>query len=383
LFEKQQELGKKLQKVKESTASQKQELERQIRRLRSGNSELRDLVGDKQEEIDTQDRQNRRQIDEYETRCRVLNQANNKLKEEIQNKNHTMEEIQAKLEGKDSEVQDLEVELLKARAQTGDQGTAKILKKELGEQVNHIKTLESTNRRQVAELKTLRESNRSLELVEEEKRALEGKLKMLDELREELSAAQLRISVLQDERNAWESYFQREGLEFGSPESLAKALIEERVEKAALLEKAGRSNPELLKKEGIIRELEGEVSSLREESQKSKESSSKDSKARQRMERQRALALKEAQFLREQLKSFSTEESLYNQGGFDEQKVARIQELEGLLEAYKAEIEELKVATVSVVSPEVASNKKRAFDENAGDERIGELIRRNRQLQDG
>ncbi|KAF8537604.1 spindle assembly checkpoint component Mad1 [Trichophaea hybrida] len=382
LYEKQDELGKKLQKVKESFTSQKQELERQIRRLKSENNDLRDLVDDKQKEINTQDRQHWRKINEYETRCKVLSQTNDEMKEEMQNKNQIMEEILVKLEGKDSEVQDLEVELLRARAQTGDHGTAKILKKELGEQVNHIKTLESTNRRQLAELKTLRESSRSLELVEEEKRTLEGKLKMLDELREELSAAQLRISILQDERNAWESYFQREGLEFDSPESLAKALIEERVEKAVLLEKAGRLNPELLEKEGIIRELEGEVCSLREELQKSKEFSSKDSKARQRMERQRALALKEAQFLREQLKSFSTEESLYNQGGFDEQKVARIQELEGLLEAYKAEIEELKAAAVGVTGSEVAANKKRALDENAGDERIGELIRRNRQLQD-
>lgn len=380
LFEKQRELGGKLQKAKDSSASQKQELERQIRRLKSENNEFRELVNDKQEAMDDQDRQHRRKNDEYESRHRALVQTSNELREEVENKNRAMEKIQAKLESKDREVQGLEVELLNVKAHAGDQEIAKILKKELGEQVNHIKTLESTGRKQLAELKTLRETNRSLELVDEEKRALEGKLKMLDELREELSVSQLRVSVLEDERNTWRSYFQREGLEFDSPESLARALVEERVEKVALLEKAGRLNPELLEKEGIIRELEGELRLLKEELEKSRESSVKDSKARQRMERQRALALKEAQFLREQLKSISTEESMYNQGSYDEQKAARIQELEALLEAYKTEVEGLKAAASSA---EVATSKKRACEENSSDERLGELIRRNRQLQNG
>ena len=358
-----------------------------MRQLRAENAELREAVRDKEEEISSQERQRKRQIDEYETRSNALSRANQELKEEVHIKNRIIEEIQGKLEGKDEEAQDLEMELLRVKAQTGDLETLKVLKKELAEQVNHIKTLESTNRRQLSELKSLRESSRSLELVEEEKRTLEGKLKTLDEIREELSAAQVRISVLQDERNAWEGYFQREGLEFDSPESLAKALVEERVERIGLTEKAGRLEPELLKKDQIIQEMEGEVRLLREELEKLKETSSKDSKARQRMERQKALALKEAQFLREQLKSFSTEEAIHNQGNFDEQKTARIQELESLLEAYKSEIEELKAAasaaTASSTSNEAQSNRKRALEDTASDERLGELNRRNRQLQNG
>ncbi|KAI5848920.1 spindle assembly checkpoint component Mad1 [Tricharina praecox] len=385
LFEKQKDLGEKLQEMRAEAAEAKRGLERQVRQLRAESAELREAVRDKEEDLSSQERQYKRQIDEYETRSNALSRANQELKEEVHIKDRTIEEVQRKLEGKDGEAQELEIELLSAKAQTGDLGTLKVLKKELAEQVNHIKTLESTNRRQLLELKSLRESSRSLELVEEEKRTLEGKLKMLNEIREELSAAQVRISVLQDERNAWESYFQREGLEFDSPESLARALIEERVERIGLTEKAGRLEPELLEKDQIIQEMEGEVRLLREELEKLKETASKDSKARQRMERQKALALKEAQFLREQLKSFSTEEAIHNQGNFDEQKTARIQELETLLEAYKTEIDELKTAAsaaaASSTSNEAQNSRKRALEDTASDERLGELNRRNRQLQ--
>lgn len=387
MFEKQKGLAEKLQAAKDSAAEERSKLERQIRQLKTENNELREQDDDKQEELDSLERKYRRQLDEYQTRSRALEQSNNEMREELQSNNQVMVQIHEKLAGKDGEVQDLETELVQWKAQAGDLETLKVIKKELSEQVHHIKTLESTNRRQLVELKSLRDTNKSLELVEEEKRTLEGRLKMLDELRDEYSAAQLRISVLQDERNAWESYFHSEGLKFDTPESLAKALVEERVERAALLEKTGRLEPKIQEKDKVILELEGEVRLFREELEKLKETASKDNKARQRMERQRAMALKEAEFLREQLKSHSAEESIYNQGGFDEQKSQRIQELEGLLESYKAEIEELRsaasAAAASNVGNEAAVSRKRSLDDAANDERLGELTRRNRQLQDG
>ncbi|KAA8914560.1 spindle assembly checkpoint component Mad1 [Sphaerosporella brunnea] len=301
LYEKQKELGDKLAQTKETTAAEKQDLERQ------------EQVGEREEDL-------RRISEEAETKTKALIQTNQELEEEVGLKNRTIDDLRGKLEGVDAEVQDLQEALLR---------TLKVLQKQLSEQAK--------NRRQAAELKALRDEKRSLEL---------GKLKVLDELREELSGAQVQIS--------------KEGLEFHSPESLARALVEERVEKAALLERAGRANPELHEKENVIQELEGE------------ESSSKDAKARQRMERQKALALKEAQFL----------QALYNQGGFDEQKAQRIQELEGMLEAYKAEIEELKATVAAFQGTETAGSKKRPLEVNGNDERLGELMRRNRQLQD-
>jgi mitotic spindle assembly checkpoint protein MAD1 len=341
-------------------------------------------VNDKQEEIDTQSRQYRRKIDEIETRCKTLEKSNAELRVDVNTKNEIIDDIQVKLEKRGSEVEGLETELLRVKAQTGDLETLKVLKKELSELVNYIKTLEGTNRRQLAELKSLRETNKSLELVEEEKRALENKVNVLDDVRQDLSAALVRLSILQDERATWESYFQSEGLEFDSPASMARALVEERIEKAVLLEKAGRSNPDIIQKEEVIGELQEELQVVRRELDGCKESLSKDNKARQRLERQRGLALREAQFLREQLKSFTTEESIHMEGSYDKQKTQHVQQLEELLEAYKTEMEKLKAEMLESgieIVPEI--NKKRQLDESINDERLGELTRRNRQLQEG
>lgn len=210
---------------------------------------------------------------------------------------------------------------------------------------------------------------------------------MMDDLRRENSEKQLRISILEDERNSWSSYFQSESLEFDSPEALARALVQERVENAALLEKAGRTNPELTEKEETIQRLESELSSLKTELEQAKESTAKDSRARQRLERQRALALKEAQFLRDQLKSFSSEETMYMQGNFDEQKTKRIEELEELLETYKKQNETLEASLAEAVKQQAIgggeARKRSRENDDEENRRAGELIRRNRQLQDG
>lgn len=361
----------------------------------------KETVTDKQDEIDSEARRHRSELSEKDGQIRALEQAVDEIRAELAIKNQILEETQKKLSGKDEDVQELETELLKMKTQTGDADTLRVLKRELSgkvvtvqihliacltynsEQVAHIKTLESTNRRQASELQHIRDSLRSLELVEEEKRSLESKMKILEDLRSELSSAQVRISVLEDERRSWKSYFESEGLEFDSPEALAKALIEERLGKAALLEKIGRTNPDVVQKDEAIHQLQNSLAQAEKEFSELQGQVMKDMKARQRLERQRALALREAEFLREQLKSFSSEETIYMQGNFDEQKAQRIQELEQLLEEYKAEIEELRQAVKGRANEgsAVFSNK-RSLD-SIDDERIGQLIRKNRQLQEG
>ncbi|KAL7276529.1 coiled-coil domain-containing protein mad1 [Rhizina undulata] len=383
LFDQHKEVSEKLKKVKDQATNQKQDLERQIRRLKQENSEFRDTITYKDEEISSQHRQYRRQLEDLETRIKTLTRTNEEMKEEINAATRNLQDVQGKFAQAEERAGNLETEMLRVRAQTGDLETLGLLKKELAEQVNHIKILETTNRRQSAELKQLREHNKSIELLQEEKESLESKVRMMDDLRKELSETQLRVSILQDEKNSWSSYFQSEGLEFDSPESLAKALVKERMEKATLLEKAGRSNPALTQRDDTIDSLENESIELKAELEKMKESAAKDIRARRRLERQKALALKEAQFLREQLKSFTAEETVYMVGNYDEQKTKRIEELESLVEDYKKENEELQgeIAKKEEEGDSIVIGGKRPREDD-DDQRIGQLTRKNRQLQD-
>ncbi|CAZ85559.1 unnamed protein product [Tuber melanosporum] len=385
LFNRQKELSEKLEKVKDQATNQKVDLERQVRWLKSENTDLKEQVCDKQGDIQSQDRQYRRYVEELKTRNESLEKMNSELKGDLETKSHSLQETETKLASKETKISNLETELLRVKAQTGDLETLKILKKELSEQVTHIRTLESTNRKLSSEVKQLRDYNKSIEILEEEKQSLEVKVRLLGEVRQELAETQLRVSILQDEKNSWGSFFESEGLEFDSPESLARALIQERLEKASLLEQAGRINPELVQKETLIEELEGNIRSLREELEKMGETASRDTKARTRLERQRALALKEAQFLREQLQSFSTEETTYMQGNYDEQKAKRIEELEKMLEKYKKEndvlVAELTKREGTDIG-EIMGRKRHREEDGAENERNGELVRKNRHLQD-
>ena len=311
---------------------------------------------------------------------------------------------------------ELQNEVLKLRAQTGDADTVSVIKRELSEQVAHIKKLEVANREQAAELKQYRKHRKNVEVVEEEKRALEQKVKLMGDLRRELGEAQLQQQMLEDEKRSWAAYlesdaFQGEALEIKSPEDMARAFLKERLEKTGLMEKLGVLQPELSVKDDNIRALEEDKARLTTELQKARASSANttgsasDVKIRARLERQRALASKEVEYLRAQLKTFDTEENEFQPEKYDEAKAQRISELEGLIDEHRSEIqtlhqdltnlEQAATATAAVQGSNLPTNTistgaKRTHDANSGpgsepedqNHRVGETLRRNRKLQD-
>lgn len=113
----------------------KQDLERQIRQLRAENTTLKELVCEKEDDIQGQDRQYRQQLADLKTRNQALTKMNEEMGEGLEEKSLGLLETQTKLSTKEAELGNLETELLKARAQTGDLDTLKILKKELSGEI--------------------------------------------------------------------------------------------------------------------------------------------------------------------------------------------------------------------------------------------------------
>jgi mitotic spindle assembly checkpoint protein MAD1 len=98
----------------------------------------------------------------------------------------------------------------------------------------------------------------------------------------------------------------------------------------------------------MLAALDAEKTSLKEalENQKAHAagpaSEAPDSKAYKRLERQRTLAVKEVEYLRAQLKTFDTEETvLMLNENFDAQKVQQIQQLEAIVDQYRSENQKL------------------------------------------
>ena len=343
--------------------------------------------------MSTQEREHKRAYSELEQRYSALQASVEDIQADLGAKVSALQNAQQKTAEKEKEVGELENEILRLKAQAGDADTLSVIKRELSEQVAHIKRLEGINREQTGELKQLRRMQKSVEVVEEEKRALETKVRIMDDLRKELAEAQLQKQILEDERISWSSYLENqageEGLAYNTPEDMAKAFVAERMERINLVEKIGALQPELHVKEQSIQSLQQEKAKLAAELKKIKAEGggaaaaggAPDSKARARLERQRNLAIKEVEYLKAQLKSLEEEETEFSPERANETTTKRIQELETMVDDYRNEIQTLqtdlsKAETNPTVTAQPVAPLKRAHEDDDTDERLGELRRK-------
>lgn len=342
-------LLKDLGEARDARSNDKAALEKRVReaeeRERALEEETEDIKSEREEIV----RGLERKSAELESRIVSLQQSLAELQHESSRKDALLGETQERLTRKDVAYGALEADVLRLKAQTGDADTLSVIKRELSEQVTHIKKLEAANREQFTELKHLKGLHKSIEVVEEEKRSLQRKLDGMEKLQNELGEAHIQRQRLEDEKLAWTAYLQSQTgsdgtVEFDSPEALARALIDERFKRATLVERLGALEAELSEKDGIVSTLEREKATLTEGLEKARSAKNSveiESKAPSRLERQRALAIKEVQYLREQLKTFDTEDTTFQPENVDETKVKRIQELEDMVDRYRQEVETL------------------------------------------
>ncbi|KAF3355070.1 Putative helicase mot1 [Verticillium dahliae VDG1] len=385
---------KELADIRESSNQEKSTWEKRARdaeeEARLVQEQLEDLSNAKDEAA----RINEKKTIDLEMQLQAAQKSVQELEQESQARETVLQQVQVQLAEKDTHIGELESEVLRLKAQTGDADTMAIIKQELSEQVAHIRNLESTNRENLSELKHLRQVHRATEVVEEEKRSLLRKLEAAQALEVELSEAQIQRQRLEDERLAWTAYLKSttasgEDLEFDSPEALARALIAERYTIASHLDKIGGLQAELAAQDSSIKSLETEVTRLKGEVQNAKAnaSASNTDKARMRAERQRALAVKEVENLRAQLALFDTED--LQPENYDEGKARRIKELEELIDQYKSETQALAAEMASLQTTQPTTGNKRPRIDDGTDEndaglsaQLAELTRKKRKLQD-
>ena len=335
------------------------------------------------------------------------------MRADLDAKTNSLKATQDRLSLREAEAGELESEILRLKAQTGDADTLGVIKRELSEQVAHIRKLEGTNREQGAELKHFRKIHKAVEVMEEEKRVLESKLGLLDAAQKQLREAQLQRQILEDERRSWTSYLQNEGgsqgeeVEFETPEEMAKALVRQRLENASLVQRTGELQAEQLEKDSMIKQLDDERNTARSELENLKTAtaqsagpttaasgaptSADSSRTKQRLEKQLSFAKKEVALMREQLRSFDSEEQTYHPDSkFDAAKSARISDLEAMLDDHRRELASLTSELSALETQASASNpappqsplkRSREEMENEG-ELVGQLSRKNRKLQD-
>ncbi|CZT43597.1 related to spindle assembly checkpoint protein [Rhynchosporium secalis] len=389
-------LLKEMTEIRDAASNEKAALERRVRDVEESKRVLEEEVEDSRFEREEHMRSIERKTAELESRNETLQRMVEELQHDADQRETLLQETQQQLAEKETAYGSLEADVLRLKAQTGDAETLGVIKRELGEQVAHIRKLEVLNREQAAELKHYKRLHKSVEVVEEEKRSLQRRLDAVEGLENDLGEARIQRKRLEDERLAWTAYLQSQDdgngqLEFDSPEALARALVEERLQTATLVERLGGVEPELSAKDNTIQALEFEKAKLAEQIEKLKAapaagvSGPASSKVQLRLERQRALAVKEAEYLRAQLKTYDTEDTTFQPESVDAAKVQRIQDLEDMLEKYRQEVEAVnaELATKEVPPPITSpTSTKRRHEDSEESEHLGQLSRKNRKLQD-
>ncbi|KAI2624418.1 spindle assembly checkpoint component Mad1 [Hypoxylon sp. NC1633] len=384
---------KEIQELKESSARDKLEVEKRARDAEDEVRLLREQLEDLSAAKEEGERMAQKRVADMDTQLSNLRQTIQSLEQDNQAREASTNSVQQQLADKENLIGGLEAEVLRLKAQTGDAETVAIIRRELTEQVQHIRSLESKNAKQHAELTHLRQLHKAVEVVEEEKRSLQRKLEAAEALEPALNEARLQRQRLEDERLAWTAYLERASaengmMEFDSPEAVARALVEERYSSASLVEKLGEIQPQIAERDEIIKALESDKKNLNAQVEKLKTTGAPLSatKAQARLERQRLLATKEIEYLRAQLKTFDVEDETFNSDNFDQNKVDRVFELEQLVDKYKEEIQalhqELSALESSADTTQPAVGSKRGHSDESESEQLGELNRKRRKLAD-
>ncbi|TKA65350.1 hypothetical protein B0A55_12683 [Friedmanniomyces simplex] len=379
-------LARDFQEVQDRATNERIQLEKKIRGLQDDNRQLREELEDSNAELLSQDRQRKHAYGELEQKYAALQVSVEEIQQDLVSKVMALQSTQKRLVQEEAEVGELQNEVLKLEAQADDLETLALVKKELTEQVAYIKKLETTGRDQAGELKQYRKMQKSIEVMEEEKRALETRVRMMDDLQHGLAESDLQRRIVEDERREWTSYLESQGvgeedMRYETPEQMAKAFMQERLDRLRLVDKLGSLSPELQVKDQNIRGLEDDKATLAAKLEKlraagsAKAGASGESKARLRLERHYNLAKKEIEYLRAQQRATEDEDTEFGLERLDEQHKKRMHELEDNGRALEAQSQSQP--------PALQTPQKRPLDEDdAENERLGELRPKARTLQD-
>lgn len=344
-------LSKGLAAELEATGLRIREAESRTREAEAARLQAEDEARRLQEELDSNTRAHERQTQQLGTRFAALQRAADELNSDLAAKVAELQAAQKLASQTTDLLERARTETSVLRASLAEAGDVETIRREFGEQIRYVSKLEIENRAAVRRVKRLEEVHRAVELVEEQKRDLERKVQGLGRLREEFEALQLAHGLLESEKAAWKAYLERvpkndggdDDAALNTPEGMARALAGERMRAATLLERLGRAEPELMARDLQISRLEEELEKERARQTLVPETQvlKREEVVRGRLERQRALAVREVEFLRAHLRVAEGEGEGNGEGDEEEGEgrglKLRVQQLEALVDDYRVE----------------------------------------------
>lgn len=384
--------------AREKKASSSSAIDRRARELQTECETLREEKEELESKLSDAERELRRvQVEEVEGARSRLERTMRETTAELDELKGRFESVNVKMQEKTQYAEDMEKKVLELNNRSGGGEELEVLKREFGEQMENVRRLENIERDQRSRIRKLEDERRSVTVVLEEKKSLEVQIQALKEAERRAGELELQKAILEDEKRTWTSLLEKEGeeeqREFDSPEAVVRALVNERIEHALVLDRLGSAENEVVGKDDAIRALESERNVLMEELHQAQEQAQQaaptepEYKIVKRLERQLQLAKKEIDYLRAQLETFNAEETtmLENQT-FDTQRAEQIQRLETLVSEYKSEIESLNGRMSSMEKepqppPTPQAGQKRKAEDDQSSEQLAQILKKNKNMQ--
>lgn len=381
LFNKHKDVTEELTATKQQHLEKQEENESTIRNLREQVSQYQDTHSKIEAEHRKLQASTEQTIKELTFKASSSSSSVTDLTNELETTIQLLNAEKSRVLDLEEEQDKLKSQLAKLQTQVTDQESSEQFQSELAQQVDYIKSLEDEVSRKTTRIQFLEDNKVLVEVIEDEKAALQKKLEVTEDLRSRLVDSELQIVELQSQQDKWLSFLEKDE-SYSSPEEIVQALMIERTGKINLMEKVGRLEAEIAGSAPMSDGMRLQIDKLSAEIDELNDKLGKEIKSRLRYQRQKDLAASEALFLRGQLKSYDTEESVLLKKDTDSLKVDRIKELESLVDKYRAETSTLVKQLDKQDGHYVEmSPLKRKITPFSSDERVSELTRKTRNLQ--
>ena len=381
LFNKHKDVTEELTATKQQHLEKQEENESTIRNLREQVSQYQDTHSKIEAEHRKLQASTEQTIKELTFKASSSSSSVTDLTNELETTFQLLNAEKSRVLDLEEEQDKLKSQLAKLQTQVTDQESSEQFQSELAQQVDYIKSLEDEVSRKTTRIQFLEDNKVLVEVIEDEKAALQKKLEVTEDLRSRLVDSELQIVELQSQQDKWLSFLEKDE-SYSSPEEIVQALMIERTGKINLMEKVGRLEAEIAGSAPMSDGMRLQIDKLSAEIDELNDKLGKEIKSRLRYQRQKDLAASEALFLRGQLKSYDTEESVLLKKDTDSLKVDRIKELESLVDKYRAETSTLVKQLDKQDGHYVEmSPLKRKITPFSSDERVSELTRKTRNLQ--
>lgn len=378
--------------VKTEARKTQQELEETVRRLRDELAEAHDASGVAARTAASQRKAIELEVKSQTAAAQSAMDSQQKITRELAQTRKKLEEERLRAVDLEAEVDALKTRLVNCSNNNNKNGTETIdadacVQAGLAEQITRIRELETALAIARQRIQQLEDDKVVVAVVEDEKQALLRQLASADELRVQLVETELRLADAQAAQDRWALFLAQSDLGFRAPEDVVRALMQARAENVSLLARVGRLEADSASALLVADNMRVQIDTLATENTELAARADKEAETAAQHKRQAELATSEVTLLREQLKSYDTEEALLQKKEPDTLKVERIKELETLVDNYRKEREEFLQRLAA--KPDLSANSptepvtplKRKLTPYGTDERVAELTRKARVLQ--